>query len=175
MHLFRNKQSTDRIGDLSIDNSRFCLQVCTKPKRTFWGDLWSTLPRSYRTSYVPYGHVLVQRSKMTAAGATHKLERSRPSPSLDATRESAALELGGSGSSRHHDSAAIRVIRRDRRRTRNRTYFSQPPARAVARNGERSPSYPANRVSGFSFFVYNKLRNGETSHALFANSRRDEK
>ncbi len=29
---FVPQQSTDKIGDLSIDNRGFCLQVCTKPK-----------------------------------------------------------------------------------------------------------------------------------------------
>ncbi len=28
---FVPQQSTDKIGHLSIDNRRFCLQVCTKP------------------------------------------------------------------------------------------------------------------------------------------------
>ncbi len=28
---FVPRQSTDKIGDLSIDNRGFCLQVCTKP------------------------------------------------------------------------------------------------------------------------------------------------
>ncbi len=28
---FVPQQSTDKIGDLSIDNRGFCLQVCTKP------------------------------------------------------------------------------------------------------------------------------------------------
>ncbi len=28
---FVPQQSTDKIDDLSVDNHRFCLQVCTKP------------------------------------------------------------------------------------------------------------------------------------------------
>ncbi len=28
---FVPQQSTDKIGDLSVDNRGFCLQVCTKP------------------------------------------------------------------------------------------------------------------------------------------------
>ncbi len=31
---FVTQQSTDKIGDLSVDNREFCLQMCTKP--TIW-------------------------------------------------------------------------------------------------------------------------------------------
>ncbi len=37
---FVPQQSSDKIGDFSIDNRRFCLQVCTKPyTRWYWRSL----------------------------------------------------------------------------------------------------------------------------------------
>ncbi len=40
------QQSIDKIGDLSVDNRGFCLQVCTKPNKRFVPNLSMNNPRT---------------------------------------------------------------------------------------------------------------------------------